>query len=288
MVNIALRVLIIYLIVIGVMRLMGKRQIGELEPFELVITIIIADLATIPMAEQTIPIWYGVVPLLVICVIHFACSLLTKKSAVMRNVINGKPVVVIDDNGIDFKELKKLNISSEELMESLRNLDYFDMSEINYAIIERNGKITVIPKSANMPATREDIKVKTPENDVMYCVIENGKVLKGNFKEMGLEPEVCLIDILRSVAKQGSSKEEPYNKIGGSTTVKHTKSGSTTDRLLKNVSFCSMSESGDVYIQTKDGVAQNFTMKIPQSAFTKEKIKEDKASAKAESKARFA
>jgi len=249
---------------------MGKRQIGEMEPFELVITIIIADLATIPMAEQTIPLWYGVIPLLVICVIHFAASLLTKKSSLMRDLINGKPVVVIDDNGIDFKELKKLNISSEELMEALRNLDFFDMSEINYAIIERNGKITVIPKTLNMPATREDIKVVTPENDVMYCIVENGKLLKKNFKEMGILHEVVIPKIL------------------GSLTDRHTSAGSSTMIRLPQVAFCSMSAGGDVYIQLKGGVAQSFKIEITKEAFTNAQIKEDKTAIKAQEKARFA
>lgn len=262
MLNIIVRVLIIYLVVIGVMRLMGKRQIGEMEPFELVITIIIADLATIPMAEQTIPLWYGVIPLLVICVLHFAASLLTKKSSVMRNIINGKPVVVIDDNGIDFQELKKLNISSEELMEALRNLDYFDLSEINYAIIERNGKITVIPKTANMPVTREDMKIKAAENDVMYCIIENGKVLKSNFKEMGLLGDVCMPVILPHIGYSLSD--------------------------IHRIGFASMSESGDVYIQTKDGVAQNFKIQIPKKAWMSTAVKENKKTRVKEKKARYA
>jgi len=245
MFNIIIRVFIIYIVVIFVMRLMGKRQIGEMEPFELVITLIIADLATIPMAEQTIPIWYGVIPLLVICVIHFITSILTKKSPTMRDIISGKPVVVIDDNGIDFEELKKLNISAEELMEALRNLDYFDMSEINYAIIERNGKITVIPKAANMPVTREDMKLKLPENDMFYTVIENGKVIKKNLKEMGLKESGVMSLVL--------------HKIGGSMTD------------IRHVAFCNLSEDGNVYIQKHGEAAQNFQIKMKPEYFINQK-----------------
>jgi uncharacterized membrane protein YcaP (DUF421 family) len=211
------------------MRLMGKRQIGELEPFELVITLIIADLATIPMAEQTIPIWYGIVPLLVICVIHFVATALTKKSQTVRNILSGKPVVVVDENGVVFAELKKLNISAEELMEALRNLDYFDLTEIQYAIIERNGKITVIPKAASMPATREDIKVAPEENEMFYCIIENGKVLKKNFTELGTEYGAVMPDILR----------------GGKCS-------------LPDILLCLLSAEGSVYLQTKTSAAQDF------------------------------
>jgi uncharacterized membrane protein YcaP (DUF421 family) len=220
------------------MRLMGKRQIGEMEPFELVITLIIADLATIPMAEQTIPIWYGIIPLLVICVIHFVVSVISKKSPLMRDVISGKPVVVIDDNGIDFGELKKLNISAEELMEALRNLDYFDMSEINYAIIERNGKITVIPKAVNMPVTREDAKIKVEESDMYYTVVENGKVIKKNFKELGLAHLVVMPRILHNI------------------------SGSLSD-----VSFCNLSGSGDAYIQKHGMPAQTKKIQITKDCY---------------------
>ena len=159
-------------------------------------------------------------------------------------------------------------------MESLRSLDYFDLSEVNYAIIERNGKITVIPKAESMPATREDLKIKTAENDVMYCIIENGKIIRGNFKDMGLVPEKCLPLI----------KE----KLGN-----HNIGGSTRNKLphilcVKDIAFCSMSEGGDVYIQTKDGVAQNFSVQIPKTALLAEKIAEDKIAAAKQKKARFA
>jgi len=240
---------------------MGKRQIGEMEPFELVITLIIADLATIPMAEQTIPIWYGVIPLLVICVIHYVASLLTKTSPVMRDIISGKPVIVIDDSGIDFTELKKLNISCEELMEALRNLDYFDMSEIGYAILERNGKITVIPKAANMPVTREDMKIKTPENDVFYTVVENGKVLQKNFNEMGLLHGVVLALILHHTT--GNTSDKQHN----------------IKRHIRDINFCSLSASGDVYMQKIGGSAENFKIKITPECFTHAQQEENAKSA---------
>ena len=262
MFNIIVRVIIIYLIVIALMRLMGKRQIGEMEPFELVITLIIADLATIPMAEQTIPIWYGVIPLATISIVHFVFSLISQKSPTMRDIISGKPVIVIDEGKINFVELKNLNMSCDELLEQLRNLNYFDIGTINYAIIERNGKITVIPKTQNMPATRQDLKLMTPENDVMYCIVENGRILKKNFKEMGILHDAIMPIIL--------------HKIGGSTTV------------IRDISFASMSESGDVFLQAVGGVAQDFKIDIPKSARTNASIKENAQDIKAEKRARFA
>ena len=146
MLTIVIRVFIIYLIAIIVMRLMGKRQIGEMEPFELVITLIIADLATIPMSDPTIPIWYGILPLLVIQVIHFFVVKLQCKSETMRKILSGSPVIVVTPKGIDHKKLKQLDICEDELMELLRGKDVFDLQDIDYAILESSGKISVVPK----------------------------------------------------------------------------------------------------------------------------------------------
>jgi len=234
MFNIMLRVVIIYLVVIGVMRLMGKRQIGEMEPFELVITIIIADLAAIPMSEMTVPIWYGIVPLAMIAIVHYIFSWLSNKSPLMRDVLNGKPVVIISPDGIDFKELKKLNISMEELMEAIRNLDYFDLSEVNYAIIERNGKITVIPKTANMPVTRKDMKLVKTENEIFTCIIEDGRLIKKNFEKIGILHDAVMPDILHKM-----------------------------QCTVKQIAFASLSEGGDVYIQKRGENCRSLKIKLP-------------------------
>ena len=239
MFNVIIRVLIIYVVVIAVMRLMGKRQIGEMEPFELVITLIIADLATIPMAEQTIPIWYGIVPLVVISVVHYLFSILTKKSPLMRDIISGKPAIVVDPSGIDFKVLRDLNMSGEELLEQLRNMDYFDLTDINYAIIERTGKITIIPKSAAMPATRKDHTFVKPETEMFYCIVENGKVLKKNFTELGLDISCIMSDILHNMLCE-----------------------------TKDIAFCSLSEGGDVYVQKRGETCKNFKIKITEKCYT--------------------
>jgi hypothetical protein len=173
----------------------------------------------------------------------------------MRDLLSGKPAIVMDGNGIDFTQLKKLNISSEELMEALRNLDYFDMTEIGYAIIERTGKITVIPKSASMPATRKDLKIVKPENDVCYCIIENGKIIKKNLKEMGIPYDVCVRDILPKIwgSMRGEQPDDERAKI-------------------KRIAFCSLSADGNVFIQAGGDAAQDFKIKILPSYFTEEKL----------------
>ncbi len=146
MLTVVLRVLLIYIIAIIVMRLMGKRQLGEMEPFELVITLIIADLATIPMSDPTIPIWYGILPLLVIQVLHFFVVKLQVKNTKFRKLLSGSPAIIISPNGLEYEKLKELDICEQEVMGMLRSKDVFDISNIDYAILETNGQLTVIPK----------------------------------------------------------------------------------------------------------------------------------------------
>ncbi|MBO4823293.1 MAG: DUF421 domain-containing protein [Clostridia bacterium] len=146
MLTIVIRVIIIYIVTIVVMRVMGKRQIGDMEPFELVITLIIADLATIPMADPTIPIWYGILPLLVMQVLHFFVVKLQYKSKTVRKILSGSPVIVVSPQGIDYQKLKALDICTDELMELLRSKDIYDIKDIDYAILESNGKLSVVPK----------------------------------------------------------------------------------------------------------------------------------------------
>ena len=115
MTTMLIRVLIIYTIILFVFRLMGKRQIGQMQPFEFVLTLIIADLATIPMAEIALPLLNGIVPLLTLVVFHFVITVLTKKSTTFSKIISGKPIIIVNPSGIDYKAIKKLNITIDDL-----------------------------------------------------------------------------------------------------------------------------------------------------------------------------
>ena len=164
MFTLLIRCVIVYSIVLVVFRLMGKRQLGELQPFEFVITLIIADLATIPMAEINIPVIHGVVPLLTLMLLHFFISWISRKSIFMRKVINGKPVLIITPDGINYDALKKLNMNLNDLNEALRNLNYCSLDQIEYAIVETNGKITVLPNADNAPLCATDFNIKKEPN----------------------------------------------------------------------------------------------------------------------------
>ncbi|MBR1985264.1 MAG: DUF421 domain-containing protein, partial [Clostridia bacterium] len=115
---------------------MGKRQLGQMQPFELVLTLIIADLATIPMAEISIPVLHGIVPVITLVILHFFITFICQKSNFFDKAINGQPAIVIDQNGINYKVLKKLQITIEDLFESIRGSNYSSLDQIGYAIVE--------------------------------------------------------------------------------------------------------------------------------------------------------
>ena len=146
MLTIVIRSILIYLIVLIIFRLMGKRQLGQMQPFELVLTLIIADLATIPMAEVSVPVLHGILPLLTLVVLHFILALISRNSLKFSKMISGKPVIIINPKGIDYKALKKLNLSTDDLFAALRECGYFNISQVQYAIMETNGTINIFQK----------------------------------------------------------------------------------------------------------------------------------------------
>ena len=158
-----------------------------MQPFELVLTLILADLATIPMAEMSVPLVHGIVPLLALLVIHYVITILAKHFPKFSEVFSGKPVIVINQNGIDYKAVQKLNLSIEDIMESLRSAGYFSPDEVLFAIMETNGKISVLPKANNTPVTRQDLNIEGEENSVPIAIVSEGKLLNDNFEQIKVE-----------------------------------------------------------------------------------------------------
>ncbi len=146
MLNTFVRVSIIYLVVLIVMRLMGKREISQMQPFELVIAIMIADLASVPMADTGIPIFNGIIPILALLLFQLIISLINLKSITLRKIICGKPRMLIYRGKIDDGALKKEKITINELQERLRQNNIFSIGDVEYAILETSGQISVIQK----------------------------------------------------------------------------------------------------------------------------------------------
>lgn len=187
MLVIFLRVLIIYITVLVFLRLMGKRQIGEMQPYEVVITLIIADLATVPMSDTNIPLFNGILPLAVLVLIHYIITLLTRKNIKIRRFMSGRPVVVISPNGIEYKALKELNMNIDDLLESIRQCNFYSFDQILYAIIETNGKMSVIPTSACSPTTAQDFNIQNPPAKLPHVIISDGKIIKEEMKLVDLD-----------------------------------------------------------------------------------------------------
>lgn len=152
MLTVIIRAFIIFVILLVVIRLMGKRQIGEMEPFELTITLVIADLACIPMSDKSIPLTYGITSILCLYVIHQIIVLLSRKSKKFQNVLSGKPVIVIDKKGIRLDALRKMNMHTNDLLQAMRAAGYFSIEQVAYAIFETNGQLSVIPNEGKETA----------------------------------------------------------------------------------------------------------------------------------------
>ncbi len=195
MVLVMLRTAIIYVVLLVVMRLMGKRQIGEMQPFELVITLLIAELACIPMADTSIPLLYGVVSVLAIYVLHELVTLIDLKIKPLKSVISGKPSVVINKNGIDDYQLKRNNLDVSDLIESLRAAGYFSLDCIDYALYESNGTFSALPKQ-----DYEGMQTSLP-----LVIIDNGKFDQKNLALTGLE-QAFFEDILQREGVKSTKK----------------------------------------------------------------------------------
>ena len=202
-----LRSIVLYIIVLIVMRLMGKREIGQLQPFELAIAIMIADLAAVPMAETGIPISNGIIPILGLLVMHLIISFLNLKNMKIREILCGKPAILIYRGKIDEKVLKKERFTINELQERLRSSYVVNLGDVEYAILETSGQVTVIQKPDKRTTTPKDFNITPEYEGIPYDLVVDGKVMYKNLKTIGkdynwlkkqvnkfnMEPEEALI-----------------------------------------------------------------------------------------------
>ena len=180
-----LHTIILYILIIAGVRLMGKRQVGELEPSELVLSLIIADLASVPMQDYGIPLLTGVVPILTLLAVTMILSVLTMKSVRFRAVVCGRPSMVIRNGVVDQTEMAKNRLTVDELLEELRIQGYTDLSTVKYAILETNGQLSVLPYANQKPPTARELKVAVEEGGLPRVVVSDGKLLERNLKALG-------------------------------------------------------------------------------------------------------
>ena len=181
-----IRVTILYLFVTIAIRIMGKRNIGELQPTELVITLLLSEIASIPIEDNSVPLINSLIPVMLLISFEIINSVISMKSIKFRSLSDGNPIIIIKNGELDQKELKKLRLTVDDVLSGLRQKDIFDINEVSYAIIETNGTLSVLLKSSSQNATKSDVKAKNKDDGFTYPVIVDGAIIKKNLAFCGM------------------------------------------------------------------------------------------------------
>ena len=180
-----IRTIVLYLVLIAVIRMMGKRQIGEMEPSEFVVTMLVANLASIPMQDGGIPLYSGLVPILTVLGVELILTALSMRSVKLRQLLCGKPVILIENGKILQSNLRSTRITLDELTELLRGKDVLTPDAVQYAILETNGNLSVFPFPEQKPATAKDAKINPTAQFLPYTIIADGYLYRDNLRLAG-------------------------------------------------------------------------------------------------------
>lgn len=181
-----IRTVVLYLCVVAAMRIMGKRQLGELQPSEFVIALMISELATIPIDNSDMSLLHGIIPIVALVLLELLFSVLVIKSEFMRRLVTGSPVQIIKDGKLLMKRLSHLRICIDDVMEQLRLAGYSSISEIDSAIIETNGQLSVVPKEESRPVICSDLNLSPQQTHVPHTIISDGVLRKRNLEAVGI------------------------------------------------------------------------------------------------------
>ena len=199
-----IRTAVLYLVVVLSIRIMGKRQVGELQPSELVVTILISELASIPMQDLSRPITNGVLAIFVLVLLELLLSFLMLKSDICKKIFEGKSATIIKNGVIDQKMMKKLRITVDDLLEGIRQTGNFSVETIDLAIMETNGKISVQPKIKYEPVSKQDLKIECVDKGLPTLVISDGKIVEEALQN------VSKIDVLNELKSRKLSVGEVF------------------------------------------------------------------------------
>ncbi len=225
MLLVILRTLILFTLVVVFLRIMGKRQVGQLQPYELAIIIMISELAAIPMENTSIPLLGGIIPIFVLFTAQVALAYISLKSEKARGVICGTPSVLVENSKIVEEEMRRQRYNINDLLEQLRSKNVANLSDVEYAILETSGQLSVILKSQRRPVTAEDLNLPTNYEGLPTTLIIDGYIFRENLKKVNLSVEWLQIEL---------------NKFG----IKN----------LKDVLFCYIDTQGRLYYQEKADV----------------------------------
>ncbi len=223
MLTIFIRTVIIYIMLTVIMRLLGKRQLGELDVGELVITIILSEIATTPITNPERSIFEAIVPTVTLASLEILTSFLILKSPMFKSVLSSKPAMLIKRGIIDFKAMKKVRISLEELVSQIRQNGIYDINEVDYAILEENGKMSVIPKNKNRQPEKSDLNIPCLDSGLMHLVISDGEVNAHS---------------LKLIKKDRAWLEKKVQKL---------------DVAIKDIFCMTVDDQGKIFIQKRDG-----------------------------------
>lgn len=223
MLIVIVRTLILYIVVIVALRLMGKREIGQLQPFELVVILMISELAAVPSENVGIPLLSGIIPILVLLSASLTLAWISLKSEKARDIICGKPSILINRGKISEKELRKNCYNISDLLEELRLNNVPNIADVEYAILENNGQVSVITKAQRRPAIPEDFNIKPPYEGLPTTIIIDGKLKKDSLQQ--------------------SNKDLPWLK---GELEKH------NIKQFEDVLFASLDSSGNLFLQEKE------------------------------------
>ncbi len=216
------RTLILYVLVIISMRLMGKRQLGQLQPFELVVAIMFSELAAVPMQDTRIPLAHGIIPIITLLIAQMALSLITLKSIKARTIIDGKPRILIENGKIREEAFRNEMFTFNDLMEQLRIKNVPNIADVEFAILETNGQLSIIPKSQSRPVTPKDLNIQTGYEGMPLDMIVDGHIVYEHLKKANLDENWLMAEL------------EKYNV-----------------RDVKNVLFACLDPQGNLYLQKK-------------------------------------
>lgn len=201
---VVIRAFIIYIFVIIAVRIMGKRQVGELKPHELVITFLISSTATIPLQDNNMPLLNCIMPILLFVSLEIIVAVLSVKSIKFRNLIQGRPTVIIDKGKIDEKKLRQLRFTVDDLCDALRQQGFWDISEVQNAVIETNGSISAENWEKYKPLTADNVKISVNDKGLHTAVVIDGKPVEEYFKDKKIK--LSEIELLLNINSKDADK----------------------------------------------------------------------------------
>lgn len=183
-----LRTLLLYAAVIAAVRLMGKRQLGELDPSELAVTILVSDLAAVPMQDPGIPMLSGLVPIAALISLEILLSFAALKSRLFRRLLNGQPAIIIRSGRLDVKKLRQLRLTTDEVVETLRKQNVASVADVKYGVIEPDGTLTVVPVRAQQSVTASMLGLTPKDAGLPLVVVSDGKLVPRSLRLLQLDP----------------------------------------------------------------------------------------------------